>query len=456
VKDLTQGSIGRHILLMAAPITFGMIFQTLYFLVDLYFVAGLGDTAIAGVTAAGNVNFLIFALTQVLGVGTVSLISQAVGRKDQPEANLIFNQSLLLSAVFGVITLVIGFGLAGVYLRAVSADAETVRAGTVYLHWFIPGLALQFAMVAMGSALRGTGIVKPTMVAQIVTVVMNIVLAPVLIAGWVTHRPMGVAGAGLASTLSILTAVVILGLYFARLEKYVAFHREQWRPRLASWRRIFAIGLPSGGEFLLLFVFQGVVYWCIRDFGAEAQAGYGIGSRIMQAVFLPAMAISFAAGPIAGQNFGARKPERVRETFYKAAMLSSIVMALLSLLAHVKPEWMVGGFSNDPKVLEIAVTFFKIMSWNFVAQGLVFTCSSMFQGLGDTRPGLISSCTRVVTFILPAIWLSQQHDSFRLEHIWYLSLAAMMFQAGISIWLVRRQFERRLGPLEATAVTATA
>lgn len=456
MKDLTQGSIGRHILQMAAPVAFGMIFQTLYFLVDLYFVAGLGDTAIAGVSAAGNVNFLLFALTQVLGVGTVSLISQAVGRKDQPEANLIFNQSLLLSAVFGVITVILGYALAGVYLRAVAADAETVRAGTIYLYWFIPGLALQFAMVAMGSALRGTGIVQPTMVAQIVTVVMNIVLAPVLIAGWGTHHPMGVAGAGLASTLSILTAVIILGLYFARLEKYVAFHREQWRPRLASWKRIFAIGLPSGGEFLLMFVFLAVVYWCIRDFGPEAQAGYGIGSRIMQSVFLPAMAISFAAGPIAGQNFGARKPERVRETFYKAAMFSSIVMVLLSLLAHVKPEWMVGGFSNDPKVLEVATTFFKIMSWNFVAQGLVFTCSSLFQGLGDTRPALISSGTRMVTFALPAILMSQQHDSFRLEHIWYLSLVATVLQAAIAIWLVHRQFERRLGPLEARAATATA
>jgi putative MATE family efflux protein len=438
---------------MAAPIAFGMIFQTMYFLVDLYFVAGLGDAAIAGVSAAGNANFLIFALTQVLGVGTVALISHAVGRKDQAEANLIFNQSLLLSAVFGGITLLIGYGLTGVYMRTVAADAETVRAGSTYLYWFIPGLALQFAMVAMGSALRGTGIVQPTMVTQIVTVVMNIVLAPVLIAGWGTHYPMGVAGAGLASSLAILIAVIILGLYFARLEKYVAFHREQWRPRLQSWQRIFAIGLPSGGEFLLLFVSLAVSYWCIRGFGPEAQAGYGIGSRIMQSIFLPAMAISFAAGPVAGQNFGARKPDRVRETFYKAAMFSSVVMAVLTLVAHVRPEWMVGGFSKDPRVIEVAVTFLKIMSWNFVAQGLVFTCSSMFQGLGNTRPGLISSGSRVLTFALPAILLSQQ-PGFRLEYMWYLSLAAVLLQAAISIWLLHGQFQRRLGPIEAVAATA--
>ena len=453
MKDLTQGSIVGHILRMAAPIAFGMIFQTMYFLVDLYFVAGLGDTAIAGVSAAGNAMFLVFAMTQVLGVGTVSLISHAVGRKDQPEANLIFNQSLVLSAVFGAITIVGGYACARLYMQTVAADAATIQAGTSYLYWFIPGLALQFAMVAMGSALRGTGITQPTMVAQIVTVVLNIILAPILIAGWGTHYPLGVAGAGLASTLSIAVAVIILGLYFVRLEKYVGFHSEQWRPRLESWKRMFAVGLPAGGEFLLMFVFMGIVYWCIRGFGPEAQAGYGIGGRVMQSVFLPAMAIAFACGPVAGQNFGARQPQRVRETFYKTALLSSVVMLVLSVLAHWRPEWLIGAFSEDAHVVEVGVSFFRIMSWNFVAQGLVFTCSSMFQGLGNTRPALISTGTRIVTFALPAIWLARQ-DNFQLEHIWYLSLVANVLQAIVSLWLLQLEFRRRLGPIGAVAVAA--
>lgn len=450
MKDLTQGSIVRHLLEMAAPIAFGMIFQTMYYLVDLYFVSGLGDVAIAGVSAAGNAAFLVLALTQVLGVGTVALISHAVGRKDQLEANLIFNQSLVLSALFGAFTLVGGYAGARLYLQSVAADQAIVDAGTTYLYWFIPGLALQFALVAMGSALRGTGIVKPTMVAQIVTVVMNIILAPILIAGWGTNYPMGVAGAGLASTLSILAAVIILALYFGRMEKYVAFHREQWRPQLHAWRRMLAIGLPAGGEFLLMFFFMGLVYWCIRDFGAPAQAGYGIGSRVMQAVFLPAMALAFAAGPVAGQNYGAGQPQRVRETFAKAAMLGSVIMLSLTLLSHLAPELLVGAFSKDPEVLAVAVLFFKIMSWNFIAQGIVFTCSGMFQGLGDTRPAVISTGTRILTFALPAIWLSQR-DGFVLEHLWYLSLVAMLLQAATSVLLLRWQFRKKLGPVHAVA-----
>lgn len=443
MKDLTQGPIGRHILTMASPIAFGMIFQTLYYLVDLYFVAHLGDAAIAGVGAAGNAMFLVVALTQVLGVGTIALISHAVGRKDQPEANLIFNQSLVLSALFALITIVGGYALTNTYMRLVAADEATVAAGATYLYWFIPGMALQFALVAMGSALRGTGIVQPTMVVQVVTVVLNIVFAPILIAGWGTNHPMGVAGAGLASSLAIAIAVVLLGLYFFRLEKYVAFHREQWRPRLQAWTRMLAVGLPAGGEFLLLFVYMGIIYWCIRDFGAAAQAGFGIGSRVMQAIFLPAMAVAFAAGPIAGQNFGARHHPRVRETFSKSVLISSIIMATLTLLVHWRPEWLVSGFAQDPQVRSIAVTFLIIASWNFVAQGIIFTCSSMFQGLGDTRPALLSTCTRLISFVLPAIWLSAQ-PRFHIEQIWYLSVATVTLQAVTSLLLLRGQFRRRL------------
>ena len=169
MKDLTQGSITRALVAMAVPIAVGMLFQTLYLLVDLYFVARLGDAAIAGVSSAGTAGFVILALTQMLGVGTVALVSHAVGRKDLAEANLVFNQSVLLSAICGVLTLVAGFVAGGAYVRSIAADPDVVAAGTAYLYWYTPGLALQFALVAMGSALRGTGIVRPTMMVQMLT-----------------------------------------------------------------------------------------------------------------------------------------------------------------------------------------------------------------------------------------------------------------------------------------------
>src|SRR5580692_9547240 len=129
MKDLTEKPILGHLLQMAVPIAIGMLFQMLYFLIDLYFVARLGDTALAGVGAAGNVTFLVIALTQVLGVGTVALISHAVGRKDQADATLVFNQSLVMSASFGLLALLLGYTVTPYYMGALGSDRATVAAG---------------------------------------------------------------------------------------------------------------------------------------------------------------------------------------------------------------------------------------------------------------------------------------------------------------------------------------
>jgi putative MATE family efflux protein len=443
LQDLTQGPVRRHLIAMAVPTAIGMLMQTLYYLVDLYFVGRLGDAALAGVGAAGTVMMVVIAMTQVLGVGTVALIAQAVGRKDQPDANLVFNQSLLMAAGCAVFTIVGGYALSGPYMGTVGADAATAAAGSIYLYWFLPGMALQFALVAMGSALRGTGIVKPTMIVQMVTVLLNVVLAPVLIAGWGTGRPMGVAGAGLASTLSVTFGVVILYLYFHRLEKYVALRRDQLRPRLDTWRRLLAIGLPSGGEFLLMFVIVAVIYGTIRNFGPDAQAGFGVGSRLMQAIFLPAMALAFAVAPVAGQNFGAQHHDRVRETFRSAVVMSSILMLALTIACQWRPEWMIAGFAQDPGVIAVGALYLSTVSWNFVASGINFCCSGMFQALGNTVPSLASSASRLVTFVLPAIWLAHR-PGVELRHFWYLSVASVALQALTSLLLLRMVMRQRL------------
>jgi putative MATE family efflux protein len=445
MKDLTDSSIVRNILQMALPIAAGMFFQTLYFLIDLYFVAGLGDAAIAGVGAAGNVMFVVFAVTQVLGVGTVTLISHAAGRKDQADANLVFNQSLSLAACCAVFTLALGFFAGPIYVRTLGASAATAAAGIEYLHWFLPSLALQFAVVSMGSALRGTGIVQPTMIVQVLTVVLNAILAPVLIAGWGTGHPMGVAGAGLASSLALAVGVVMLALYFHRLEKYVGFVRAQWRPQMVVWRRLLRIGLPAGGEFLLMFVLMAVLYWVLRPFGTDAQAGFGIGMRIVQSMFLPAMAVAFAAAPIVGQNFAARKFARVRETFVLSTLIGSSIMVLMTFFCQWGSASVVAGFTKDATAISVGTQYLQIISWNFVASGFVFTCSAVFQGLGNTVPAVLSSATRLLTFVLPVLWLSTQ-PHFEMVHVWYISVASVAAQAVFSLWLVRRELRLRLNP----------
>jgi putative MATE family efflux protein len=434
---------------MAPPIVVGMVTIMICQLVDLYFVADLGEAAVAGVAAAGNAGFLVNGLMQVLGVGTVGLIAHAVGRKDQHDANRIFNQSIVLSVLFGLLTLVAGAALSRLYMRAVAANEATIEAGTSYLLWFMPALALQFATQVMASALRATGIVWPSMLVQALAVIINIALAPVLIAGWGTGHPLGVAGAGLASSIAVCIGVLMLFGYFLKLERYVGFDPVQWRPQLRQWKRILNVGLPAGGEFAMIFIFMAVVYYVLRDFGAAAQAGFGIGTRVLGLIQMPALAVALAAGPIAGQNFGAGNAARVRETFVKAALIGTAVMMAFMMLAQFAPWLLLGGFSNDRATMAVAGQFLHFVSFNLVAQGLVFTCSSMFQGLGNTRPVLLSSASRVFTYSLPAIWLSTL-PGFRTEHVWYLSIATTTLQAAFSVWLLRREFGKRLAPLEIT------
>lgn len=443
MKDLTEHSIGGHIVQMAVPIAAGMLFQTLYFLIDLYFVAHLGDAALAGVGAGGNIMFIVLALTQVLAVGTVALISHAVGRKDQADANLVFNQSLSLSGSCAVITLLLGYAAAGPYMHALSADEATMRAGVEYVRWFLPNLALQFALVSMGSALRGTGIVKPTMVVQVITVILNAILAPVLIAGWGTGYALGVAGAGLASSLSVAVGVVMLAVYFHRLEHYVRFDSSRWRPAFEVWARLLRIGLPAGGEFALMFLYMALIYWIIRRFGQDAQAGFGIGMRVNQSLFLPALAVAFAAAPIVGQNFAAGKFGRVRETFMRSALFAAAIMGGLTLLCQWGAQPLVRAFTVEPGAVAVATQFLKVVSWNFVASGLVFTCSAVFQGLGHTVPAVVSSATRILSFAVPALWLTTQ-SGFQLVQLWYVSVASMTLQACVSLALMRHQFRLRL------------
>lgn len=443
MKDLTQGPVAKHVVLMALPIAAGILLQTMYYLVDLYFIGELGEAAIAGVSAAGNATFLVIAITQILSVGAVALISQAVGRKERDYANLVFNQSLLVATIMAIVTLIAGYLWAELYMKTISKDPHTIQLGTTYLFWFIPNLALQFVLVAMGAALRGTGIVKPTIVVQLISMLINIFLSPILIAGWGTGYPMGVAGAGLASSIAAVIAVILMGYYFQRVENYIVFEQRLFKPDWDSWKKILSIGFPAGGEFLLMFFYMAVIYWAIRDFGAEAQAGFGLGSRIMQSIFVPALALAFALPSVVGQNFGALQYQRVRQAFTKTSLMISGIMLILTLVCLWEPRWLFEAFTDDAEVIVVAVGFIQLVSLNFIPSGLIFTCSGLFQGLGNAWPSFISMGSRLFLFAIPSIWISQQ-SYFRIEHIWYLSIATVVLQAAISLLLVKLEMNKKL------------
>ena len=442
MHDLTTGSLTRHLLKTTSFMLVTMVFQTLYFLVDLYWVGRLGKEAVAAVAIAGNLTFIVLAITQMLAVGTTTLISHAVGAKDHQRAQVVFNQAQVLAAVSGAIFLILAMATRLPYANALSADAVTAELAADYLLWFIPAMALQFAIVAMGAALRGTGNFKPGMVVQTATVILNIVLAPLLIFGWMTP-PLGVAGAAIASLVAVIVGTVWLAMYFRPADAFLHFRRSLWKPQFTLWGQMLKVGLPAGAEFGLMAVYLFVVYTITRRFGAAAQAGFGIALRIVQAGFMPVVALGFAVAPVAGQNFGARQRARVKDAFKIAATLAALVMVGLAIVCHLIPEKLIGVFSDDPGVAAVGAEYFKIVSWSFVASGIIFVSSSMFQALGNTIPPLISSFTRIALVTVPVVLLAR-HDDFSLRWIWYFSAASVGVQLIMNLVLLQREMHIRM------------
>ena len=443
MQDLTTGSLTGHLLKTTSFMLVSMVFQTLYILVDLFWVGRLGTDAIAAVGLAGNISFIVIAITQVLGVGATTLVSHASGRKDQDRAIFLFNQSQVLSLVAAVIFLVVSMALRHQYAAEQSATEAMRIATEQYLLWFLPAMALQFAMVAMGAALRGTGNFKPGMIVQTATVVINMVTAPFLIFGWGPFPEMGVSGAAVATLLSIAVGVVWISFYFIDAKAYLRFHFGHWRPQLKVWWEMLKIGLPAGAEFALMGVYMAVVYAITRPFGAPAQGGFTIGLRVVQSAFLPVVALGFAVAPVAGQNFAARKPERVRAAFKAAAGMAAAAMLVAAIGMFLGAEALMRVFTTDPEAIAVGVEYLRIVVVTFVPSGITFVSSSMFQALGNTIPPLATSTLRILIAAVPAIFLARA-AGFHLTWIWYLGAIATMLQMTLNLILLQREFRLKM------------
>jgi Na+-driven multidrug efflux pump len=163
------------------------------------------------------------------------------------------------------------------------------------------------------------------------------------------------------------------------------------------------------------------------------------------------MAVSFAVAAVAGQNFGARRHDRVKETFRVAMQITCSYMALLMVLAHIAPQVLVSGFSHDAAVIAFGTDYLRIVSWNFVAVGVVMVASGLFQGMGNAWPSLVSSAARLLFMIPAALWLSQR-QGFTATQIWLVAVAAVVIQMFLSLALLQLEFRRKLPSLRGFGV----
>jgi Na+-driven multidrug efflux pump len=263
---------------------------------------------------------------------------------------------------------------------------------------------------------------------------------------------MGVSGAAFATFIAILLSNALMIFYFQRHYHYLRFRVSLWRPQFSVWWAMLKVGLPAGAEFALFTVYAMLVYAIIRPFGAAAQAGFGVGVRVMQALFLPVVALSFAVGPVVGQNFGGRRADRVRHTVWAALGLASAMMLVLTIAVWIAGPVLIRPFSGDADVIAFGGEYLTIVSLNFLASGIAFSSSSVFQGIGNTIPPLLSTASRLVLFAAPALWISRT-PGFQIRHVWYLSVASQVVQGIFILWLLRRELARKLvwNDLEAQA-----
>jgi putative MATE family efflux protein len=450
MKDLTQGSVTRQLLGMAGFMMIGMVVQMLYSLVDLYWVGRLGPAAQAAVSLSGNLMMVSMAVSQMLGAGTGALVAQAVGRKDHEEAHHVFNQALgialILMVAFGLLARLIERPFSGAF----SADAQTAADTADYLRWFIPSMALQFPMMAMGSALRGTGNMRPGTTAQVGSVLLNMALAPLLIFGWLGFPKLGVEGAGLSTFVAVAVTTMGLWLYFLRPTTFLKLRPREWPARLATWWRILKIGLPSTVEFLLMFLYMMFVFGMLRPFGAAEQAAFGVGQRLLQFGMMPLITLSFASSAVAGQNYGARLPHRVRETFAASLRVGLPCALVLVAVAELLPDLLVRPFSSEPAVLSGGAEFLRVIALNLPANAVAFACFGVLSGLGNTIPTLISSATRIILIVVIAGGLSL-HEAFRPLWLWIVSVGATLVQMLLNLYFLRLELHRKLGAPAAAA-----
>jgi putative MATE family efflux protein len=453
MQDLTRGPILRCLAGMAGFMVVGMLVQTLYSLIDLYWVGSLGSAAQAAVSISANLTMISLALFNMLGGGAAALVAQAIGAKDHVRVNRVYNQAIGLGVIAMIVFGVTGWALEGAYAKAFAADAETAGLIISYLRWFLPALALQFPIGAAAACLRGAGSMRPAMLVQVGSVVLNIVLAPLLIFGWLGLPALGVEGAGLATFLAGIAAALALAYYLVRRCRFLHLDASGMVPRPGLSWSILKIGLPATVDYSLLAVYLFFITGLLGEFGAAEQAAFGIGQRVMQATMMPAIALSFAAAAVAGQNYGARLPGRVRETFTACLSLSLGLAVPCLILIELLPSTLIGIFSADPEVRSAGAEFMRILSINLIAVAVATSCFGVLSGLGNTIPTMVSSAVRIALIVGPTSWLATL-PGFRPVWIWEISVGAQLVQVALNLYFLRREFDRRLGRVAVAVAPA--
>lgn len=430
-RDMTVGSIPNHLIMFSLPMLAGNLIQTAYGFVNAFWVGKkLGEGPLAAVTSSFPVIFLLTAVAMGLTMGTSILVAQFAGAKEWDRMRKAIQTSTVLLAFVGALFMFIGFVFAADIMRLMDTPKSVYPMAVSYLKIFILSMPAMFGMFLVSSALRGIGDSKTPLYFQVVALVATAVLDPILMFGWLGFPRFGLNGTAIASVGMQWLGMLALMAYLAHKKSIAS---PDWRRLHIHWPTcwlIFKIGTPSVVQHSLISLGMIFVITIINGFGQAATAAFGVGMRIDQIAFMPALTFGGSVSMIVGQNVGAGLTYRVKEVFNWGIIVCGGISLIFAVFALTVPEFMVNIFLDEPQGFAIGVNYLRIMAISYLFFSVMFVANGVINGAGYTFVTTAISLVGLYAARVPlAIYLSQRMN--QVEGVFY----AMTISNAVSMIL---------------------
>ena len=380
--DLTTGSMASHFRALAIPAAFGMLFATLYNVVDVYWAGRLSTDAQAGLAIGFQAFFILMAVGFGLSSALSALVSNAKGSKDAEQTQTFIAQGLTYGVIATVVLMIVGWFLGPILITLVSEPGAYRDAALGYFHWLIFALPGFFLAYGGNGILQAHGDSRSMQRALTVAFFVNIGLNPLLMFGidgvW---GGMGFNGIAVATIVSQTAVMVFIVSRILKLDAMQSVTRASFRPIHDIFAQITAQLIPASSAMMVMFVSGFVVQFALKEFGGAAVAAYGVALRIEQILLLPVLGMTGALLPIAGQNFGAKDFDRVRAALRFCWMTGFAMAVVATPVLLFAGGWAISLFSDDPEVIRIGSSYLRVDAFLFPIYMMLFSINSLLQAL---------------------------------------------------------------------------
>ncbi|HMO60796.1 MAG TPA: MATE family efflux transporter [Ferruginibacter sp.] len=391
-QDYTTGSIRRAVILLAIPMILEMCMESVFAVVDIFFVSHLGKHAVSTVGLTESVITIVYSLAIGISMAATAIVARRVGEKDYKAASKAAAQSVLVATVITIAISITGVVFAADILRLIGAEAATIESGTIYTRIIFGGSIVIMLLFLINGIFRGAGDAMMAMKSLWIANISNIILCPLLIRGFGPVPAMGLTGAAIATTIGRGIGVCYQLYHLLNGQKLVRFGLRQLRPDWPLIRSVIDIAWPATLQFIIASGSWIVLASLVVTTGhSEASAGYQIAIRIIMFFLLPAWGLSNAAATLTGQNLGALQPLRAEESVLKTAKYNAIFMGSMSVLLIVFAKPIIAFFTKDTQIADYGILAVRILSAGYIFYGVGMVMANAFNGAGDTRtPTLIN------------------------------------------------------------------